>query len=105
MGDINDPITNFMNKKNKESLGESVETDIENNDNFEVTNTKTRNTFNDGESISKDDTKALVILRRFMNMALIIPIVIVSLMAIFYVVLQLMPTFLVMVKNFFFLLF
>lgn len=105
MTSTDDPISDFMSKKNKESLGEPVDTESNGNDNFEATNVKTRNTFEDGESISKDDTKAIAMLRRFMNMALIIPIVIASLLGIFYVVLQLLPTFLVMMKKFVFLLF
>ena len=105
MPDMDDPINKFMDKKNKESLGEVTDTENNVEDNFELSNIKTRNTFNDGESISKDDTKAIAMIRRIMNMALIIPLAIIFLVGIFYVVLQLLPTFLIMVKKFIFLFF
>lgn len=105
MPDMDDPINKFMDKKNKESLGEVTDTENNVEDNFELSNIKTRNTFNDGESISKDDTKAIAMIRRIMNMALIIPLAIIFLVGVFYVVLQLLPTFLIMVKKFIFLLF
>lgn len=105
MVDMNDPINKFMDKKNKESLGEATETENVAKEDPALSNIKTRKTFDDGESISKDDAKAVAMIRRFMNMALIIPLAIIFLVGVFYVVLQLLPTFLIMIKRFIFLLF
>ena len=100
MVDMNDPINKFMDKKNKESLGEATETENVAKEDPALSNIKTRKTFDDGESISKDDAKAVAMIRRFMNMALIIPLAIIFLVGVFYVVLQLLPTFLIMIIGF-----
>lgn len=100
-----DEATNvFMTNKIKESLGESTETEEVKEDNYEVESLKVRNTFsNEGETVKEN--KGMLLLRRIMNFMLVIPIIIVSLLFLFYFVLSIMPNFLSMLRKLFFAIF
>jgi hypothetical protein len=99
MPDAEEVLNNFMLVKNKEILGEKVETVIENDDNFLDDPLKTKNTFSN-ESISKDD-KALLVARKVMNTLFTIPIFIGGIFSVFYILIKIGPMFLSFIRGLF----
>lgn len=97
MANTDDPITEFMNQKNKENLGEEVEKQDIEDDNFLSEKQKAMNTF-DGEMASKDD-KGMLMLRRIINTIIIGLLFSMSLFTILYIILKIGPSFLAFIRK------
>lgn len=104
MPDSKEAMNEFMTQEVKQSLGEAVDVDKSNDDNYDVEEKKIMNTF-EGEGIQQRTDKGMLLLRRIMNYALVIPLLIVFLMFIFYLLLSVMPNFLLFLKRLLFMFF
>ena len=104
MPDSKEAMNQFMTQEVKQSLGEAVDVDNNNSDNYDVEEKKIINTF-EGEGAQQRTDKVMLLLRRIMNYLLVIPLLIVFLMFIFYLILSIMPNFLFFLKRLLFMFF
>ena len=104
MPDSEEAMNSFMTKEVKQSLGESIDTEVVAEDNYDQEATKTRNTF-DGEGPSYQTDKGLLFARRLLHFLVVIPLIIVFLLAIFYLLLNIMPSVLIFLRKLVFMFF
>jgi hypothetical protein len=97
-GDSDKILGEFMQKQNMGALGEKVETIEDNSDNFLPDSEKSKNNFNDGEKLNKDDT-AYEVAKKTLGVALTIPILIGGLVSLFYLLIKFMPYLLFLIKK------
>lgn len=97
MPDADKVMGEFMLNKNKENLGEHVETDTEKDDNYLADNEIVKSGFTN-ESINEND-KAAAIMKNILNMFITIPIMIGSIFLIFYFVMKIAPSILSFIRN------
>ena len=97
MPDADDIINSFMVNKNKEALGEKIESESVVDDNYLSEGEKVKETFT-GETPSNSDN-GLLMARRILNTFIAIPILLGGIFSAFYIILSCCPSLLRFIKS------
>ncbi|MBR2141016.1 MAG: hypothetical protein IJ853_01545 [Rickettsiales bacterium] len=97
MPDADDIINSFMVNKNKEALGEKIESESVVDDNYLSEGEKVKETFT-GETPSNSDN-GLLMARRILNTFIAIPILLGGIFSAFYIILSCGPSLLRFIKS------
>ncbi|MDR1944895.1 MAG: hypothetical protein LBQ59_02120 [Candidatus Peribacteria bacterium] len=103
MSDNSELINEFMLTENKKALGEDVEKTSISGEGNSLSDTKNiLNRFSTNDSAtSKDADKAYLLMRKFLNFIVVVPILIAGVFSFFYIIMKLCPLFLSFIRGVF----